>query len=130
MNFPYLSTIRHFVTRISDPDERLKTYYPLSLKPWDLALLLEKMQGIYDPPQNPMPTDRALIGSQVHLVDVLDYSEMEVTITLPQESNPALGAISVLSPLGAALLGLKAGDTFSVFIGNRMARLRVTAIDD
>jgi hypothetical protein len=129
MFIPSLTAVRQFIGTLSDPDERLKHFFPLTLKPWDLSQLLDKMRGIYDPcPTALPPADRVVIGSEVHLIDVLNYSELEITVTLPEDSDPARGRISVLAPLGAAVLGLDEGDTFSVFIGNRMARFRIVDV--
>ena len=49
-------------------------------------------------------------------VTVIDDEEIEETwvIVGPQEANPSLGKISTISPVGAALLGKRAGDTVSV----------------
>lgn len=46
-------------------------------------------------------------------VRVEDGSERTVTLVFPGEEDPMLGRVSVLEPLGAALLGLAEGDTMA-----------------
>jgi transcription elongation factor GreA len=52
-------------------------------------------------------------GSTVTLVDAENVEETW-TIVGPQEANARLGRISNISPVGAALLGKRVGDTVSV----------------
>lgn len=55
-------------------------------------------------------TNRAVFGTVVTLMDLT--TEVEVTYQLlgPEEANVKKGSISVLSPLGQALLGKEVGD--------------------
>ena len=48
--------------------------------------------------------------SQVVLEDPADASHRTITLCYPQDSEPAAGLVSVLSPMGIALLGLQVGD--------------------
>lgn len=48
--------------------------------------------------------------SHVVLEDPADGSRRTITLCYPQDSNPAAGLVSVLSPMGIALLGLQVGD--------------------
>jgi regulator of nucleoside diphosphate kinase len=48
--------------------------------------------------------------SRVELVDVHTHRRQVLTICYPQDAEPAAGFISVLSPVGISLLGLKVGD--------------------
>lgn len=48
--------------------------------------------------------------SQVQLEDQ-DGSCRTITLCYPKDSDPAAGQLSVLSPIGAALLGLRVGET-------------------
>ena len=52
------------------------------------------------------------MNSRVCLVD-LDTGEEEVyTVVFPQDANAREGKISILAPLGTAMLGYQAGDVF------------------
>ena len=54
------------------------------------------------------------IGSTVTIVEVGEDEDETYTIVVAAEANPAEGKISNQSPIGAALLGHKAGDKFEV----------------
>jgi regulator of nucleoside diphosphate kinase len=56
-----------------------------------------------------MPGDVINIGSQVRFRDEVTGREQAVTIVLPPEANIAAGRVSVLTPIGAALIGLRTG---------------------
>ncbi len=72
-----------------------------------LAELLDA--GRIVPPQD-VPCDVVTMNSQV-LYQNLETGELhEVRVVYPEDADPAAGRISVLSPVGAALLGLTAGD--------------------
>ncbi|MDM0110091.1 GreA/GreB family elongation factor [Variovorax sp. J22R24] len=48
--------------------------------------------------------------SRVEVVDAHTRRRQVLTICYPDDAEPAAGCISVLSPVGISLLGLKAGD--------------------
>jgi transcription elongation factor GreA len=52
-------------------------------------------------------------GSSVTVLDDEDVEETWIIVG-PQEANPSLGKISTVSPVGAALLGKRAGETVAV----------------
>lgn len=54
--------------------------------------------------------DVVTMYSRVELVDVHTHRRQVVTLCYPQDAEPAAGFISVLSPVGISLLGLRAGD--------------------
>lgn len=58
-----------------------------------------------------IPADVITMYSQVEIVDPLSQRRQKLTICYPRDAEPALGFISVLSPVGASLLGLRIGDT-------------------
>jgi regulator of nucleoside diphosphate kinase len=47
--------------------------------------------------------------SQVELVDLHTRRRQTLTVCFPGDSEPSAGFISVLSPVGSGLLGLKVG---------------------
>lgn len=49
--------------------------------------------------------------SKVEIVDPLSHRRQQLTICYPRDAEPTLGFISVLSPVGASLLGLSVGAT-------------------
>jgi transcription elongation factor GreA len=46
------------------------------------------------------------------------------------ETNPSAGIISRNSPLGAALLGRKAGDIVEVFLANKKTEYKIISISE
>lgn len=103
--------------------ERNKTFYPLTLSPVEIANVIDKLQGIHDPPvDEPNRGNTVLVEPNINLIDMLDDSETTITVVLPVDSDPSQGKISILSPLDSALLGKKHGDTITFFVGNRMNR--------
>lgn len=58
-----------------------------------------------------IPADVITMYSQVEIVDPLSHRRQKLTICYPRDAEPTLGFISVLSPVGASLLGLSVGAT-------------------
>lgn len=56
-----------------------------------------------------MPADVVNIGSEVTYRDDISGSDHTVTLVLPAEANISEGRVSVLTPVGAALIGLSEG---------------------
>lgn len=59
---------------------------------------------------NSIPRAAVGYGSQVTLENVDDGAEEKYEIVFPEEVNPAVGLISIGSPLGRALLNREVGD--------------------
>lgn len=55
--------------------------------------------------------------------DVLDY-----TLVLPQEADVSEGRISVLAPLGTAMLGFRCGDVFEWMMPGGAMKLKVESV--
>lgn len=60
-------------------------------------------------PQDIAP-DVVTMLSRVAVVSCGSAERSEVTLCYPEDADPQQGRISILTPLGAALLGLRAGD--------------------
>lgn len=58
-----------------------------------------------------IPADVITMYSQVEIVDRLLQRRQKLTLCYPCDAEPSLGFISVLSPVGASLLGLSVGAT-------------------
>ncbi|RYF42068.1 MAG: transcription elongation factor GreAB [Comamonadaceae bacterium] len=56
------------------------------------------------------PANLVTMYSRVELVDVHTHRRQVLTICYPGDAEPAAGFISVLSPVGSSLLGLRTGD--------------------
>jgi len=73
------------------------------------AMLLEEIERaeLHDP--DTMPEGHVRLGSTVAFVDERTNQVREVKVVLPGEANIAEGRVSILTPMGAALYGLAAG---------------------
>lgn len=58
-----------------------------------------------------VPGNVVTMYSRVELVDAHTRRRQTLTVCYPADAEPAAGFISVLSPVGNSLLGLKVGDT-------------------
>lgn len=75
-----------------------------------------------------VPIDSVGLNSEVHLED-LDRGEVETyVLTLPSKADPDRNRVSVLSPLGVALLGVRAGDLFEWYTPGGLRRLKVCEV--
>jgi regulator of nucleoside diphosphate kinase len=60
-------------------------------------------------PSKEVPVDVITMYSQIEIVDLNSNHRQKLTLCYPKDAEPSLGFISVLSPVGASLLGLKVG---------------------
>lgn len=65
-----------------------------------------------------LPADRVAMGSTVTYVEEPSGVRRAVTLAYPQNADPAQGRISVLSPIGLALIGGKRGSVVMSAIPN------------
>lgn len=59
-----------------------------------------------------IPSDVITMNSQASIIDVESGEEMEYTLVFPADADVLHGKISVLAPVGTAMLGYRVGDTF------------------
>ena len=57
-----------------------------------------------------VPPDVVTMNSKVHIRDLATGEESTVTLVFPEDADPAQNRISVLDPLGTAILGYRVGD--------------------
>jgi regulator of nucleoside diphosphate kinase len=57
--------------------------------------------------------------------DLTSGSRREITLVYPHEAQPSAGRISVLAPLGTALLGYRQGDEVEWLMPGGIRRLRI-----
>lgn len=75
-----------------------------------------------------LPPDVVTLDSRVLLVDLDSGEELLFTLVLPSRANLEEGRISVLAPLGMAVLGYRAGDLIEWEVPARRRRLRVERV--
>ena len=77
---------------------------------------------------NDVPADVIAIHSRVEILDLVSGERRELVLVLPGESDASAGKISVLAPLGTALLGYRAGDEVEWLMPGGLRRLRVESV--
>ena len=60
-------------------------------------------------PDDYVPNDAARLHSRITYRDAQTGQERTVTLAYPQEEDASRGVISILTPVGAALIGLRPG---------------------
>lgn len=60
-----------------------------------------------------MPEDVIAMNSRARFREEHTGREYEMTLAYPRDASPDLGRVSIFSPAGSALLGLKAGQTIN-----------------
>lgn len=76
-----------------------------------------------------MPADVVTMNSTLRCVDETTGAERVLQLVYPDQADAAQGKVSVLAPVGAALLGLRAGDGIDWPLpGGRSTRLRVDEV--
>ena len=75
-----------------------------------------------------IPRDVVVMNSKVRLVDLDTDEELVYRLTFPEDTDIDQDKISVLAPVGTAMLGRRVGDVFEGKVPAGLCRLRVEAI--
>ena len=90
-----------------------------------LQKILENSRVI-DP--DSLPKDRVSLLSRVEFTNLTTNVRMTFEIVSPHEMDLEAGKISLKSPIGAALMGKKVGETVEVRVPSGTLRLRIDSI--
>lgn len=75
-----------------------------------------------------IPTDVITMNSRVYLEDLNTGEEMVYTLVFPEDADISKGKISVLAPIGTAMLGYRVGDTFAWKVPDGIRTLKVKEV--
>ena len=75
-----------------------------------------------------LPKDRVCLLSKVEFTDLSTDTRMKFEIVSPHEMNLEAGKISLKSPIGAALMGRKVGETVEAQVPSGTLLLRIENI--
>jgi len=75
-----------------------------------------------------VPANVVTMNSKVTLRDLDSSEEMNYRLAFPNEADIAEGAISVLAPVGTAILGYKEGDAVDWVVPSGTRRLEIQSI--
>ncbi|UKE46520.1 MULTISPECIES: nucleoside diphosphate kinase regulator [Xanthomonas translucens group] len=121
---PSLIVSSHDLARL----EALLESPALKQHPAALALGEELGRATVVPPEQ-IPAGIVAMHSRVECEDELHGERHQLTLVYPHEADAAQGRISVLAPVGSALLGLAVGQSIDWQApGGRALRLRVLAV--
>jgi regulator of nucleoside diphosphate kinase len=77
-----------------------------------------------------LPPDVVTAGSRVRFADERTGAVREAVLVYPADADAFAGRISVLAPIGAAILGLAPGDAIAWPLPDgREARIRILAVE-
>jgi regulator of nucleoside diphosphate kinase len=92
---------------------------------WELRLLENELRRARIVTPEEVPSDVITINTRAELLDLETGERMEFTRVLPADANINDGKISVLAPLGTAMLGYRVGDEFAWHVPHGLRRLKV-----
>ncbi|WP_253715876.1 nucleoside diphosphate kinase regulator [Bdellovibrio bacteriovorus] len=93
------------------------------------AVLEEELARATVVPQKEVPHDVVTMNSTVQFVDHDTHKESQITLVFPKDADVTKGKVSILAPVGIALIGLKVGQTIQWPMPNGQKReLQVTGI--
>jgi regulator of nucleoside diphosphate kinase len=72
-----------------------------------------------------VPPDLVTMNSKVRLEDLETGEEMVYTLVFPEYANLAENKISILAPIGTAILGYRVGDTFEWKVPGGISRIKI-----
>ncbi len=95
--------------------------------------LRQRMSEVSSIDLSKLPRDKASYGSTLVLYDAEREEEVTYRLVTPEETDPAAGLISTVSPIGRSLMGKQEGDEVVVTIpsGSRRFEIRrLTTLHD
>ena len=95
---------------------------------WELRLLENELKRARIVAPAEVPPDVITMNSRAELLGLESGERMEFTLVFPADENVSDGKISVLAPLGTAMLGYRAGDEFVWHVPHGLRRLKVTKL--
>ena len=94
----------------------------------DLADLVEELNRAIVVPAEEIPADIITMNSRVRLLDLDKGSAVEYTLVYPAEADVAKGKVSIVAPIGAAIIGYREGDEIEWDVPGGRRRLKVEAV--
>lgn len=96
------------------------------------SVYLENLRGELERAQivapQEIPGDVITMNSTVALTDLDTGEEETYTLVYPENANTTQGKVSILAPIGTAMLGYRAGDVFEWEVPAGKRRLKVEKI--
>ncbi len=94
----------------------------------DLSLLAGELARATVVPSKEIPPDIVTMNSKVRLSDMKTSEEMIYSLVFPKDANFSEGAISVLAPIGTAILGYAKGAVIEWPVPDGMRHIKIDDI--
>jgi len=75
-----------------------------------------------------VPPNTVTMNSQVRVTDLDSGQEMTIELVFPSEANFKQGKISIMAPIGTALIGYRAGDVVEWKVPAGVRRLKIEEV--
>jgi regulator of nucleoside diphosphate kinase len=75
-----------------------------------------------------VPPDLVTMNSQVRLEDLETGEEMVYTLVFPEDADHTHNKISILAPIGTAMLGYRVGDIFEWKVPEGLSKMKIKEI--
>lgn len=93
-----------------------------------LRELRDELERALVVPAAEIPAGVITMHSVVGVLDLESHVRKDVTLVYPHDADPARGRVSVLAPLGTALLGYRVGDEIAWGMPGGHRRLRIETV--
>jgi regulator of nucleoside diphosphate kinase len=94
-----------------------------------LEVLQQDLEAAKAVESDHIPRDVVMLNSRVHIRDLDTGKQMVCTVVFPKDSNASEDRLSVLAPVGTAVLGRRVGDIFECKVPAGVRRLKLEAIE-
>ncbi|MCO6465645.1 MAG: nucleoside diphosphate kinase regulator [Bradyrhizobiaceae bacterium] len=94
----------------------------------DLGALADELRKAETVASKEIPPNVVTMNSKVLLRDLDTDETMTFTLVFPKDANIDTGAISVLAPIGTAILGYSTGDVIEWKVPSRVRKIRIEEI--
>ena len=79
-------------------------------------------------PRAGVPSDVVIMGSTVEFEDANTHQRRLIELVYPAQADPSKGRISVMAPVGTALLGLRVGQSLDWPVPKGQVRVRILRV--
>ena len=94
----------------------------------DVSDLCEEIQRARIVAPEDMPADVITMNSRARLLDLDEGGKVEYTLVYPQDADFSEGKVSIIAPMGAAMLGYSVGSEIEWAMPGGRKRFRVEAV--
>ncbi|MDZ4199258.1 MAG: nucleoside diphosphate kinase regulator [Kiritimatiellia bacterium] len=95
----------------------------------ELEALEQELAGAKSVAPKDIPPDVVTMNSRVQLVDLDTNEDLHYTLVFPEDADVAESKISVLAPIGTAILGYREGYEFDWQVPDGVRRLKIVQLE-